>query len=108
MRGERKKKNKRKVVQIFLRCFDGWSSAGREVKLVYLTKATSRYQERKDSVLHAPRGRGFSYSGSFSVKGRIWVGTGRKCMLDSIVLVFGPFIMGFEVGFDFGAAIQNW
>ena len=107
MRGERKK-NKRKVVQIFLRCFDGWSSIALEVKLVYSTKATSRYQERKDSVLHALRGRGFSYSGSFSVKGWFWVETGRKCMLDSVVLVFGPCMMGFEVGFDSGAAVQNW
>ena len=74
MRGERKKKEKEKnkVVQIFLRCSDGRSSLARELKLVYSTRATTRYQEQKDSVLHARRGRGFSYSGSFSFKGHKW------------------------------------
>ena len=62
----KEKKEKNKVVQIFLR------SVARELKLVYSTRATSRYQERKDSVLHVPRGRGFSYSGSFSFKGHKW------------------------------------
>ena len=54
------------------RCSDGRSSVAREVKLVYSTRATTRYQERKDSVLHTSRGRGFSYSDSFSFKGRKW------------------------------------
>ena len=90
MRGERRrtkeKKKKNKVVQIFLRCSDGRSSVIRELKLVYSTRATSRYQERKDSVLHAPRGRGFSYSNSFSFKGRKWL-----CGLDpTIGLNFRP------------------
>ena len=70
---EKKDKNKNKVVQFFLRCFDCRSSVARELKLVYSTRVTSRYQERKDLVLHAPRGRGFSYSGSFSFKGRKWL-----------------------------------
>ena len=74
-KGERKKKNK--VVHIFLRCSDRRSSVTREVKLVYSTRAMSRYQEFKDSVLHALRGRGFSYSGSFSFKSRKW-----SCGLD--------------------------
>ena len=64
---------KNKVAQIFLRCSDDRSSVARKLKLVYLTRATIRYQERKDLVLHAPRGRGFSYSGSFSFKGREWL-----------------------------------
>ena len=72
MEKEEEKGKKNKVVQIFVRCSDGRSSVARELKLVYSTRATSRYQERKDSVLHAPRGRGFSYSGSFSLKGRKW------------------------------------
>ena len=55
-RRREKKKKKRKVVQIVLHCFDGQSSVARELKLVYSTRATSRYQERKDSVFHAPRG----------------------------------------------------
>ena len=42
---------------IFLRCSDRRSSVARELKLVYSTRATSRYEERKDSVLHSPRGR---------------------------------------------------
>ena len=66
------KQKKTKLSHFFLRCSDGRSLVARELKLVYSTKATSRYQERKDSVLHAPRGRGFSYSGSFSFKGRKW------------------------------------
>ena len=70
---EKKNKNKNKVVQFFLQCFDGRSSIARELKLVYSTRATSKYQERKDSVLHASRGRGFSYSDSFSFKGRKWL-----------------------------------
>ena len=61
-----------KVVQIFSQCFDGRSSVAQELKLVYSTRATSRYQERKDSVFHAPRGRGFSYSSSFLFKGCKW------------------------------------
>ena len=68
----KKKQKKNKVVQIFLQCFDSRSSVARELKLVYSMRATSKYQERKDSVLHAPRGRGFSYLGSFSFKGRKW------------------------------------
>ena len=55
-KGERKKKEKKdknKVVQFFLRCSDSRSSVARELKLVYTTRATSRYQEWKDSVLHA-------------------------------------------------------
>ena len=71
-RKKKKKGKKNKVVQIFLRCSDSRSSVARELKLVYSIRATSRYQERKDSVLHAPRGRGFSYFGSFSLKGRKW------------------------------------
>ena len=71
-RKKRKKRKKNKVVQIFLRCSDGQSLIARELKLVYSTRATIKYQERKDSMLHAPRGRGFSYSGSFSFKGRRW------------------------------------
>ena len=67
---ERKKKNK--FVQNFLRCSDDRSSVARELKLVYSTRATSRYQERKDSMLHASRGRGFSYLGSFSFKCHKW------------------------------------
>ena len=67
-----KEKEKNKIVPFFLRCSDGRSSVARELKLVYSTRAMSRYQERKDSVLHAPRGRAFSYSGSFSFKGRKW------------------------------------
>ena len=69
---ERRREKKKKVVQIFLQCFDGRSSVARELKSVYSTRATSRYQERKDSVFHAPRGRSFSYSGSFLFKGRKW------------------------------------
>ena len=69
---ERRREKKRKVVQIFLQCFDGRSSIARELKLVYSTRATSKYQEQKDSVFHAPRGRSFSYSGSFLFKGRKW------------------------------------
>ena len=69
---EETKEKKNKVVQIFLRCSDGRSLVARELKLVYSTRVTSRYQERKDSVLHAPRCRGFSYSGSFSFKGHKW------------------------------------
>ena len=54
---KKKKKKKNKVVQKFLLCSDDQSSVTRELKLVYSTRATSRYQERKDSVFHAPRGR---------------------------------------------------
>ena len=74
-KGERKKNRKiekNKVVQFFLRCSDGRSSVAQELKLVYSTSVMSRYQERKDLVLHAPRGRGFSYLGSFSFKGHKW------------------------------------
>ena len=75
MRGEtkrekKKKKEKNKVVQFLLWCSNGRSSVARELKFFYLIRARSRYQERKDSVLHTSRGRGFSYSGSFSFKGR--------------------------------------
>ena len=69
MSGETKKK---KVVHKFLLCFDGRTSVARELKLVYSTRATSRYQEREDLVLHAPRGRGFSYSGSFALRVMWW------------------------------------
>ena len=65
-KGERKKKKG------FSWCSDGRNSVAREAKLVYSTRTTSRYQERKDSVLHAPRDRGFSYSSSFSFKGHKW------------------------------------
>ena len=83
---EKKKKNKNKVVQFFLRCSDSRSSVARELKLVYSTRATNRYQERKDSVLHAPKGRGFSYSGSFLFKRRKW-----PCGLEPIIgLSFRP------------------
>ena len=74
-KGERKRKEKKKKTKLskfFLRCSDGWSSITRELKLIYSTGATSKYQERKDSVLHVPRGRGLSYSGFFSFKGRKW------------------------------------
>ena len=59
MHGERRreKEKKNKVVQIFLQCSEGRSSVARELKLVYSMRATSRYQEQKDSVLHTPRGR---------------------------------------------------
>ena len=36
-------KRKKKVVQIFLQCFDGRRSVAQELKLVYSTRATSRY-----------------------------------------------------------------
>ena len=58
----------------------------REVKLVYSTGSTNRYQERKDSVLHTPRGRGFSYSDSFSFKDRNWLCGSNPTM----GLSFGP------------------
>ena len=64
---------KKKAIHKFLRCSEGRSLVARELKLVYSTKATSRYQEQEDSVLHALRGRVFSYSGSFSFKGRVVV-----------------------------------
>ena len=83
---EKRKKNKNKVVQFFLRCSDDWSSVTRELKLVFSTRSTSRYQERKDSVLHAARGRGFSYSGSFLFKGHKW-----SCRLEPVTgLSFWP------------------
>ena len=66
-------RNKKKVVHKVLWCSNGRSSVTRELKLVYSTRATSRYQEWEDSLLHAPRGRGFSYSGSFAFKGRVVV-----------------------------------
>ena len=66
-------KQKKKVVHKFLWYSDIRSSVAQELKLVYSTRAMSRYQEREDSVLHAPRSRGFSYLGSFSFKGRVVV-----------------------------------
>ena len=51
--------------------------------MVYSIRATSRYQERKD---HAPRGRGFSYSGSFSFKGFLVV----SCPKGNVWLQFEP------------------
>ena len=77
---------KKIVVHKFLRCFEGRSSVARELKLVYSTRATSRYQEQEDSVLHAPRGRGFSYSGSFAFKGRVVV----SCPKGNVWLQFEP------------------
>ena len=53
----KKKKKKTKLSNFFLRCSDGQSLVARELKLVYSTRGTSRYQEWKDSVLHVPRGR---------------------------------------------------
>ena len=52
-----REKKKQSCPIFFLRCSDGRSSVARELKLVYSTRATSRHQERKDSVLHTPRGR---------------------------------------------------
>ena len=66
-------KNKKKVVHKVLRCSDGRSSVTRELKLVYSTRATRKYQEWEDSMLHAPRGKGFSYSCSFAFKGCVVV-----------------------------------
>ena len=40
---EKKKKEKIKVVQFFLRCFDGQSFVARELNLVYSTRTSSRY-----------------------------------------------------------------
>ena len=65
MGGETKRK-----LSKFLQCADGRSLVARELKVVYLTRATSRYQKWKD---HAPRGRVFSFSGSFSFKGHLVV-----------------------------------
>ena len=84
--GRETKKKEEKVVHKFLRCSDGRSSAARELKLVYSTRGMSRYQEREDSMLHAPRGRGFSYSGSFSFKGRVVV----SCPKENVWLQFEP------------------
>ena len=72
-RKNKKKKTKNKFVHFFLRCSDDRSSVARELNLVYSTRATSKYQEWKVSVLHAPRGRCFSYSSSFLFKGRKWL-----------------------------------
>ena len=43
--GERKKKKKKKGSNS--RCYDGWKSLVRELNLVYLTRATSRFQKQK-------------------------------------------------------------
>ena len=75
-----------KFIHKVLRCSDGLSSVARELKLVYLTRATSRYQEREDSMFHAPRGRGFFYSGSFAFKDRVVV----SCPKGNVWLQFKP------------------
>ena len=46
-------------------CSEGQKSICRELKLVYSTRATSRCQKQKEVGV-------FSYTGSFSLKGRKW------------------------------------
>ena len=132
-RGEREKKQS---CPIFLQCSDSRSSVALELKLVYLTRARSRYQEWKDSVLHALRGRGLSYSSSVSFKGRKWpcglestTGLSFRTVWDRVLKVgiradfgvgllenscwtllwpvFEPCMTGFEIGFDLGATVRN-
>ena len=66
LKGEKKKR------AFNFRCYNGWKSIGRELKLFYLTRATSRYQKNKrfDSTLQEVGV--FSYTSSFLFKSRKW------------------------------------
>ena len=65
--GEKKKKGKRR----FSQCSDGRSSIVRELKLVHATRATCGYRNPNFSSNLQEVG-DFSYTGSFSLKGRKW------------------------------------
>ena len=60
-KGEKKKKKKRGTGRSSLKfsVFRRSESVARELKLVYSTRATNRFQEQWDFVLHPPRGSGF-------------------------------------------------
>ena len=53
-----KPKGKKKRAFDFL-CYDGWKSIGRELKLLYSTRATSRCQKKQEVRHHVPRSRSF-------------------------------------------------